>query len=46
MVFEEDLDMVYRRNGSVFIGGIWYGFGDDFGAQSPRVRDIKIKVIR
>ena len=39
MVFEEDLDMDLAENVPVLIGGIRYGFGDDFGAQSPRVRD-------
>jgi hypothetical protein len=39
MVLEEDLDMNLEENVPVFIGGIRYGFGDDFGTQSPRVRD-------
>ena len=34
MVFEGNLDMILRRNGSVLIGGFWYGFGDDFGTPS------------
>jgi hypothetical protein len=41
MVLEEDLYMDLEENGPVFIGGIKYVFGDDFGAQSPRMRDIK-----
>jgi hypothetical protein len=40
MVLEEDLDMVYRRNGPVLIGGIWYGnpVTQSEGLKDKRVR--------